>query len=112
MRQFIAALLMFMLPLQAAFAAATAYCNLEPPQASAHFGHHEHSAAERSGDRDGSKKVDGECETCHLGCIQAQVSSVHPMPLFEQPTSSAGLNDPKPDHFQEASERPPRVQLA
>ena len=111
MRQFIAALLMFMLPLQAAFAAGAAYCNLEPPKASAHFGHHEHSA-QPAADSDGSKKIDGECEICHLGCIQAQVSSVHPMPLFEQPTTSAALNDPEPDHFQEASHRPPRVQLA
>ena len=112
MRQFIAALLMCTLPLQAAFAAATAYCSLEPPKASAHLGHHEHSPAQPDADSDGSNKVDGECEISHLGCVKTQVSSSHPMPLFEQPITLAVLNDPEPDHFEEAAERPPRAKLA
>lgn len=105
---------MSILPLQAAFAAGAAYCNLEPPKASVHFGHHEHSSspAQADADPDGSKKIDGECEICHLGCIQAQVSRGQALPLIEQPTTSSALNDPKPDHFQEASDRPPRRQLA
>lgn len=70
-RRFFFIILMLILPLQASWAAAGAYCQHEQDSAAQHFGHHahKHSAADKdkkSGAPSASFHAD--CASCHLGC--------------------------------------------
>lgn len=112
MRRFIAAFLLLFIPLQASFAAAASYCNLETADTPTHFGHHEHVDSLPTPEPDEPKKLDSECGVCHLGCVQAQLSMSQELPTFTAQPTRSGADDPEPDHLSEANERPPRLLLA
>lgn len=64
MRRWFAILLLVLLPLQAIWAAAAPYCELEQAQAaSKHFGHHEHEHQDADVGQDESSGKD--CHVCH-----------------------------------------------
>ncbi|MBN8475738.1 hypothetical protein [Sulfuritalea sp.] len=68
MRRFLALLLLVLLPLNAAFAAASGYCQHQKESSqAAHFGHHMHQH-DRSADKsnDTGTQVDPDCSFCHL----------------------------------------------
>jgi len=69
---------MLMLPLQGAWAAASAYCSHEQSSATQHFGHHahQHQGADK-GDSGGgpSATFHADCAACHLGGVGAVTSS-------------------------------------
>src|SRR3972149_6821958 len=82
------------LPLQASWAAMTAYCTHENGVASQHFGHHFHkhyvSAGDSSGDPSrGSGGVDKDCGFCHLNLklVHATIS----MPQLDVSVSLDGF---------------------
>ena len=74
-RRLVIALLFLVVPFQTIWAAAAPYCAHETqPEATKHFGHHEHqhqggnpseSATDTGGDASGAPHAD--CESCHLG---------------------------------------------
>jgi len=68
MRRFLALLLLVLLPLNAAFAAASGYCQHQKESSqAAHFGHHMHQH-DRSADKsnDTGVQIDPDCGFCHL----------------------------------------------
>lgn len=68
MRRFLALLLLVLLPLNAAFAAASGYCQHQKESSqAAHFGHHMHQH-DRSADKvpDTGTQIDPDCGFCHL----------------------------------------------
>jgi len=74
-RRLIIALLFLVVPFQFIWAAAAPYCAHETqPEASKHFGHHQHkhqggdqSAAASDTSNDGSVAAHADCGSCHLG---------------------------------------------
>lgn len=78
MRRTLFLFMLFVLPLQFAWAAATAYCGLESSHGRAdqvaHFGHHEHRhlshTSAESQAKSGGIVVDTDCGTCQLGAAQ------------------------------------------
>lgn len=75
MRRWLLILLLFALPFQTVWAAATPYCAHESgTQGQRHFGHHEHQHQNQNQDGDQSASLDmgglvhPDCESCHLGC--------------------------------------------
>jgi hypothetical protein len=75
-------LILFMLltmPLQAAWAVASAYCQHEQGAAVQHFGHHahQHQVSEKSDPGGGpASSVHADCAFCHLGGVGAVSSSL------------------------------------
>jgi hypothetical protein len=68
MKRFLALLLLVLLPLNAAFAAASGYCQHQKESSqAAHFGHHVHQH-DRSADKvpDTGTQTDRDCGFCHL----------------------------------------------
>lgn len=70
--------LMLLLPLQSAWAAASAYCQHEQGVATQHFGHHAHQHQTATDSNDGGGKsplsVHADCSSCHLSCPAATAS--------------------------------------
>lgn len=70
-------LLLLILPLQAVWAAAGAYCQHEQSAAAKHLGHHPHQHQVMADGNDGSGKpsagAHADCSTCHLSCPAAAI---------------------------------------
>lgn len=82
MRRVLLLILLTILPLQFAWAAATAYCQHESGEATKHFGHHEHQhraaadAAAKDTKVSSSALADTDCGTCHLTAAQPIPSAI------------------------------------
>lgn len=79
-------------PLQASWAAVTAYCTHENGAASKHFGHHYHKHQAASGDASGDATrlgggPDQDCGFCHLGAF----NFVQPAPHLPHPDAGSEL---------------------
>ena len=77
MRRWLAILLLVLIPVQATWAAASAYCGHESGVAAKHFGHHEH---QHQGDSHNEPtkspgSVDADCPVCLAGCVTAPPAS-------------------------------------
>jgi hypothetical protein len=87
MRRWLLVLLLFVLPLQFAWAGAAGYCQHEQEAKTWHLGHHSHEHADGQGatakasqavpdsDSDGDAAAPlgldhGDCSVCHLGCAK------------------------------------------
>ncbi len=80
MCRFIAILLLVLLPLQASWAGAAAYCQHETSNvAKNHFGHHEH-VHKTDSDQSPKKQVHGDCAVCHIIAFQAVPSNTQSLP--------------------------------
>lgn len=107
MRKTILLLLALILPLQAAWAAASGYCKHEQGAAVQHVGHHAHTHSAADGDNaaGGSQgNFHGDCAYCHLGAASAVMSQFHlascaaALPAVappEEPVASACLEGPE-----------------
>lgn len=113
-RRFFALFLLFLLPLQFAFAAAAPYCALEKVNVAPHFGHHEHpdAPAPEPADDGGDKVKLHDCGICHLnsGQVHPAVASIVALPPAGK--LRALPDGRQPQHLQEPTERPPRTSLA
>ena len=80
MRRWFLILMLFLLPFQLSWAAASAYCQHERDMQPQHWGHHEHESrgTDRSHSGEGAQKnsstqpnaVIGDCAVCHSGYAQ------------------------------------------
>lgn len=72
LRHFFAVLMLLLLPLQAAWALAAAYCQHETAPNAQHFGHHEHQhGAAGSCAPKAVGSVDSDCGFCHAAFVMA-----------------------------------------
>lgn len=116
------ALLLLVLPFQAVWAAASAYCAHETSAAgSKHFGHHEHQhqashdsvpAPDDAGGAPGTTSFHGDCAACHLGC-----SAVTPTLVVAAVTAPPGVQSPAAassytSYIPAGPERPERLAVA
>ncbi len=104
-------LLLLILPLQAVWAAASAYCLHEQGVATQHFGHHDHRHHAGSADgKDGAGKATvqphPDCGICHLNCPTATSASSLPLPAVLSPFLAADPFCALPSVFPEGPERP------
>jgi hypothetical protein len=77
-KKLILILLLFIAPLQFAWAAAGAYCQHEQGKSSMHFGHHAHSheaTHDASDSKTKASKVHLDCSSCHTTASAILVSS-------------------------------------
>lgn len=102
-------LLMLILPLQSAWAAASAYCQHEQGTAMQHFGHHahQHQAADKDKSGGGPQATfHADCAFCHLGCVGVVTSSLDiPSSAPTSPAVSPEISF-LPTIFLEGPERP------
>ena len=91
MKKFFLLLLLFVLPLQMSWAAASAYCLHEEGKAAQHLGHHSHQHKASAGDEpqaDAGKdlktktKAHSDCNVCH-GIGHAWLPPGTSMPVFD-----------------------------
>lgn len=91
MKKFFLLLLLFVLPLQMSWAAASAYCLHEEGKAAQHLGHHSHQHKASAGDEpqaDAGKdlnakaKAHSDCNVCH-GIGHAWLPPGASMPVFD-----------------------------
>lgn len=91
MKKFFLLLLLFVLPLQMSWAAASAYCLHEEGKAAQHLGHHSHQHKASAGDEpqlDAGKdlktktKAHSDCNVCH-GIGHAWLPPCASMPVFD-----------------------------
>lgn len=108
MRRILAILLLVLMPLQAGWAAASAYCQHETGAAAAHFGHHEHQHHSGDGGREPAKSAgaDPDCGACHASAsfTLPHLAGVSALPLPMAPPPSFIL-PALPEHAS-APERP------
>ena len=121
MKKFFLLLLLFVLPLQMSWAAASAYCLHEEGKAAQHLGHHSHehkAAADQPSDADQSsgKSAKGQphsdCNVCH-GIGHAWLPPASGMALFDP--SSSGVDATTffyASHIPDAPKRPDWFPLA
>lgn len=102
-------LLMLIVPLQATWAAASAYCQHEQGAATQHVGHHAHQHQAADKDKSGGAPQAGfhaDCAFCHLGCVGVVASS----PDTPSITAASPAVSPEisflPSIFLEGPERP------
>lgn len=111
MRRFFLILLVLLLPLQSAWAAATAYCQHEQrPAAKWHLGHHQHEhRGEGDGAADADKKADNkagadqgtepnglfdpDCGTCHLASLPFACPEPAVLPALRLPRTVLATHD-------------------
>lgn len=120
MRRWVFAFLLFVVPFQLVWGAATPYCAHEASvSAKKHFGHHEHkhqaggevvSATDDAADNAGAYHAD--CESCHLGCsafIPAAIPTVGAIPH----SRTMGRAEPRyASHIPACPQRPDRAHPA
>lgn len=108
MRRWLALLLLFIVPLQLSYAAASVYCEHETGMAAKHFGHHLH---QHKG-QDGSTKGDGhgdskgtakkalhdDCGSCHMSMPQVLMQGFE----MAEPLTSGTQVWPAGRHFSSA----------
>ena len=91
MKKFFLLLLLFVLPLQMSWAAASAYCLHEEGKAARHLGHHSHhhqASADDAPQADAGKdlkaktKAHSDCNVCH-GVGHAWLPPATSMPVFD-----------------------------
>lgn len=91
MKKFVLLLLLFVLPLQMSWAAASAYCLHEEGKAAQHLGHHSHqhkASADDEPQPDAGKdlktktKAHSDCNVCH-GVGHAWLPPAASMPVFD-----------------------------
>lgn len=106
---------MLMLPLQATWAAAAAYCAHESSPASAkHIGHHEHVHKASAGDSSktgGFVKVgdmDPDCDYCHLSVTQWLPALPDVVPPLMEAAHALADQPPIESHIGLGPERPDR----
>ena len=114
MKRFLVIFLLFLLPLNAAFAAAAGYCQHQKESSqAAHFGHHMHHH-DRSADKssDSGTQIDPDCGFCHLSFS----SFVPALSLIVDDKSPPQLVAPAVAEFRSATvdpfDRPPLARLA
>lgn len=107
MRRFFLILLVLLLPLQSAWAAATAYCQHEQrPAATWHLGHHQHehrgdgkAAGERYNQADADHGSDAkglfdpDCGTCHLASLPFACPEPTVLPALRLPRTALVTHD-------------------
>lgn len=106
-KKFLILVLMLLLPAQYSWSAAAAYCQHEKGSAF-HFGHHAHEHKDKSDQKSGHdklKKVDTDCEYCHLFHHTGLAVALPGLPPFEGADHAelAGL-----DFASYISKRPPK----
>lgn len=83
MNRLVLIFVLLLLPLQASWAAVTAYCTHENGVASQHFGHHYHkhhaSTGDSSGDSRGGGGLDRDCGYCHLNIKLVHSAALPPL---------------------------------
>lgn len=102
-------LLMLILPLQAVWAAASAYCQHEQGTATQHFGHHahQHQAADKSDSGNiPASGFHGDCAFCHLGAVGVATSSLDVPPCAPASLAVSLENNLLLSIFLEGPERP------
>jgi hypothetical protein len=115
MHRVLVLLVTFLLPLQFAWGAVTAYCQHETGAASKHFGHHEHvHKAEHAKSADaGGWGHDNDCGTCHAAGLTALAGRSQALPQFagsEAPVLMVPRRPPAPPP--DTPERPQWARLA
>lgn len=79
MKRLLILFMLLILPLQATWAVASAYCQHEQGTATQHFGHHahQHQAADKDKSDGGLQaSFHADCAFCHLGCVGVVTSSL------------------------------------
>jgi len=113
MRRFVITLMLLVVPLQATWAVAAAYCQHENGAPAQHFGHHDHQHHTQADDKTSSNPllaVDADCSSCHLSGI-----SLLPMFAYLAPTMLVETESPPSSSTfiaVLASERPERPKWA
>lgn len=108
MKRLVLVLLMFLLPVQIAWAAAGPYCAHEQAAGSWHFGHHFHAHQPQSDDGSSQPplKLHPDCSSCYTGAVgilevgipivdHLQASLVCPQPVLRLPAPPAEPERPK-----------------
>jgi len=115
MRRVLLSFIAFLLPLQFAWGAVTAYCQHEAGAASRHFGHHEHvHQAEKVKPLDAGKWAeDNDCGICHGAGPTALAAEGDPAPAAfpHQPPLALAAHPPLAPP-QEPPDRPQWTRLA
>ncbi|MFM2085486.1 MAG: hypothetical protein RLZZ237_355 [Pseudomonadota bacterium] len=114
MKKFFLLLLLFVLPLQMSWAAASAYCQHEEGKAAQHLGHHSHqhkAGSDKQADKQASidKQAKGQphsdCNVCHgIGHAWLPVSAS--MPVFD--TASNAIDTASPFYISHIPDGPKR----
>ena len=108
-KRFFFVLLMLILPLQAVWAAASAYCQHEQGAATQHLGHHPHPHQNADKDKSGGgpqASFHADCAFCHLGGVGVVTSSLDtPSSASASPAVSPEISF-LPSIFLEGPERP------
>ena len=116
MRRWIAVLFLFLLPLQAVWAAAAQYCPHEKTPKTFHLGHHthEHQGAHDAGEPDKQLPAmdDGDCNVCHAFCsaMYSDTRRIIPVVVIPTPTIAPAFVLPTPSQAQ--PDRPNWIRFA
>lgn len=120
MKKFFLLLLLFVLPLQLSWAAASAYCQHEEGKAARHLGHHSHqhqvdadaADADQGADKNAKGQPHSDCHVCH-GIGHAWLPPGNSMTLFDG-ASQAVATTPflYASHIPDAPKRPDWLPLA
>jgi len=111
MKKFFLLLLLFVLPLQMSWAAASAYCLHEEGKAAQHLGHHSHqhkadADKQASADKQAKGQPHSDCNVCH-GIGHAWLPASASMPVFD--TASNAIDTSSPlyiSHIPDGPKRP------
>ena len=113
MKKLLLLLIVLLVPYQATWAAASAYCEHEHGAAAHHFGHHthqHHAGNAGSSSTDSSGTLHGDCGYCHLGGACAVTVGVD---LAPTPSSvSVAISPPDSSPPSALLERPERPKWA
>lgn len=114
MRRCVFVMLLFIVPFQFAWSAASAYCSHEAGEKVSHFGHHTHSTNLKAGDKTHDQKSkpvvgDDDCIGCHFNTAQQAQDQLLPVISFD----AVRPQDCPPDRYRSPTppglERPARL---